>query len=143
MYQAPGYFKRHAHCVSAAVSEVDEQFATEALTAVTPAEQQVSEEELLSCFEQAISDRMQASSACPHRLSGSLTQQSYTTGDARDTGSVDGALPTESLRTRGGAGMWSSLPGHRWQGRIILASLALLLLLSGFDLMGALALLMR
>lgn len=112
MYQASGYFERNAHCVSAAVSEVDEQFATEPLTAVKPAEQQVSEEELLSCFEQAISDRMQAISACLHRVSGSLTHQPHTTGNARYAGSVDGALPTESLRKRGGAGMWSSLPGH-------------------------------
>jgi hypothetical protein len=143
MYQASGSFERNAPSVSADVSEVDDQFATELLTAAKPAEQQVSEEELLSFFEQALSDRMQAISACSTRVSGSLTQQPYTTGDARDTRSVDGAPLMESLRKRGGAGMWPSLPGHRWQRSIILASLALLLLLSGFDLMGVLVLLMR
>jgi hypothetical protein len=143
MYQASGYFERNAPSVFADVSEVDDQFATEPSTAVKPAEQQVSEEELLRFFEQALSDRMQAISGCSNRVSGSLTQQPYTTGDARNTWSVDGVPSTVSLRTRGGAGMWSSLPGHRWQRSIILASLALLLLLSGFDLMGVLVLLMR
>jgi len=143
MYQASGYCERNAHCVSADVSEVDNQFATEPLTAVKPAEQQVSEEELLRFFEQAISDRIQAISACAKRVSGSLTPQPHTTGDARPTGSVDGAPSTESWSKRGGAGMWSSLPGNPWQRRIILVSLALLLLLSGFDLMGVLILHMR
>jgi hypothetical protein len=143
MYQASGYFERNAHSVSADVSEVDDQFATEPLTAVKPAEQQVSEEELLRFFEQAISDRMQAISAYSNRVSGSLIHQPHTTGDTRDTGSVDGALSTESLRKCGGAGMWSSLPGNPWQRSIILASLALLLLMIGFDLMRVLVLHMR
>jgi hypothetical protein len=123
MYQASGYFERDTHSASADVSEVDGQFATESLTAVKPTEQRVSEEELLSFFEQAISDRMQAMSACSNRVSGSLTHQPYITGDARDTGSVDGVPSTESLRKHGGAGMWSSLLGNPWQRRIILASL--------------------
>ena len=143
MYQASGYCERNAHAVSADVSEGDDQFATESLTAVKSAEQQVSEEELLSFFEQAISDRIPAIGTCSKRVSGSLTPQPHTTGDVRDTGSVDGVPSTESLSKRGGAGMWSSLPGNRWQRSIILASLALLLLLSGFDLMGVLVLHMR
>jgi hypothetical protein len=113
MYQASGYFERNAHSASADVSEVDDHFATEPLTAVKPAEQRVSEEELLSFIEQAISDRMQAMSACSNRVSGSLTHRPSIAGDARYTGSVDGAPSTESLRKHGGAGMWSSLLGNR------------------------------
>jgi hypothetical protein len=47
VYQASGYFECNAHSTSADGSEVDDQFATEPLTAVKPAEQRVSEEELL------------------------------------------------------------------------------------------------
>lgn len=46
MYQATGYFEQNAHYVSADVSEVDYKFATEPMTAVKLAKQQVSEEEL-------------------------------------------------------------------------------------------------
>ena len=46
MYQATGYFEQDAHYVAADVSEVSYKFATEPMTAVRLAEQQVSEEEL-------------------------------------------------------------------------------------------------
>ncbi len=46
MYQATGYFEQMAHYVSADVSEVDYKFATEPMTAMRLAEQQVNEEEL-------------------------------------------------------------------------------------------------
>jgi hypothetical protein len=39
--------------------------------------------------------------------------------------------------------MWSSLLSNTWQRGIILASLTLLLMMSGFDLMGVLVLHMR
>ena len=73
MYQASGYFERHAHSSSADASGVDDQFVTEPLTEVKPAEQRVSEEEHLSFFEQVISDRLQAMSVCSNRVSGSLS----------------------------------------------------------------------
>ena len=147
MYQATEYFGQNAHFVSADVSEVDYQFATEPMTAVKLAEQQVNEEELLSSFEQAVSDRMEAISACANRVSEPLTHQPDTTGDrdslvpARGTSTLPNVLvPLAGTR---GAGIWSSLLSNPWRRGIILASLSLLLLMSGFDLMGILILLMR
>ena len=143
MYQAPSYFEQNADRVSADVSVVDDRFATEPMTAVKPAEQQVSEEELHRFFEQAMSDRMQAISACFKRVSGPLTRQPYTIGDGQYAGSVEGMPSTKPLKLSGGAGMWSSLLSNPWQRGITLVSLALLLLMSGFDLMGVLVLHMR
>ncbi len=126
---------------------MDDQFATKPMTTVKPAEQRVSEEELLSSFEQAISDRVQAISAYSWRVSGPLTHQPRTTGDRGGLVSTRGtsALPNvlvPLVDTRG-AGCCASLLGKTWQRGIILASLALLLLMSGFDLMGLLVLYIR
>ncbi len=143
MYQTPDYFKQNADSVSVDVSMVDDRFVTEPMTTVKPAEQQASEEELHRFFEQAISDRVQAISACLKRVSGPLTHQPHTTGDGRYTGFVADVPSTEPLRQGGGAGMWTSLLSNPWQRGIILASLALLLMMSGFDLMGVLVLHMR
>jgi len=147
MYQAPDYFEQNADSVSADVSVVDDRLATEPMTAVQPAEQQVSEEELHRFFEQAMSDRLQAISAYLKCFSGPLTHQPLTTGDG------EGLVPVRGTSTFGsvlmplagtrGAGMWSSLLSKTWQRGIILVSLALLLLMSGFDLMGLLVLHMR
>jgi hypothetical protein len=142
MYQASDYFEQNAGRVSAEVSVVDDRFVTEPMTTVKPAEQQVSEEELHRFFEQAISNRMQAVSACMHRINGPLTSQLHTTDERRYAGSVVAPL-AESLRQQGGAGIWSSLLSDSWQRGIILASLALLLTMSGFDLMGVLVLHLR
>ena len=136
MYQAPSYFEQNADSVSADVSVVDDRLATEPMTSVQPAEWQVSEEELHRFFEQAIS-------ACLKRLSGPLAHQPDTTGDGRYTGSVEGVPSTEPLRQRGGAGRWPSPLSNPWQRGTILVSLALLLLMSGIDLMGLLVLHLR
>ncbi len=136
MDQAPGSFEPNTDGVSADVSVVDDRFATEPMTTVKPAEQQLSEEELHRSFELAISDRL-------HRVSGPLTPRPHTTGDGGYTASVEVVPSTEPLRQCGGAGMWSSLMSNPWQRGIILASLALLLLMSGFDLMGLLVLHLR
>ncbi len=145
MYQTTGYFEQNANSMSADVSEVDYQFATEPMTAVKLAEQQVNEEVLLSSFEQAVSDRMEAIGACANLVSEPLTHQPHTIGDVLVplAGTRDSVPSNESLRQRGGAGIWSSLLSNPWQRGIILASLALLLLMSGFDLMGVLILHMR
>jgi len=134
MFQASGSFEQNVHYVSADVSELDYQFATEPMTAVKLAEQQVSEKELLSFVEQAISDRMEAISACSNRVSGSLTHQPHTTGDR------EGLVPLADIRS---TGIWSSLLSNPRQRDIILVSLGLSLLMSGFDLMGVLVLHMR
>ncbi len=136
MDQAPGSFEQNTDGVSADVSLVDDRFATEPMTVVTLTEQQVSEEELHRFFEQAISARL-------HSIGGPLTPWPHTTGDGRYTTSVKRVPSTEPLRQCGGAGMWSSLLSNPWQRGIVLASLALLLLMSGFDLMGLLVLHLR
>ncbi len=155
MYQATGYFEQNANYMSADVSEVDSQFVTEPMTAVKLVEQQVSEEELLSSFEQGVSDRMEAIRACSNRVSEPLTYQPHTTGDREglvtcppDRVPAWGYLSPRQgssalLAGIRGAGIWSSLLSNPWQRVIILASLALLLLMSGFDLMGVLILHMR
>ena len=140
MFQASGSFEQNAHYVSADVSELDYQFATEPMTAVKPVEQQVSEEELYRSFELALTP-------CSNRVSGSLTHQPHTTGD------TEGLVPTRDTSTFGsvlvplagtrGTAIWSSLLSNPWQRGVILASLALFLLMSGFDLMGVLVLHMR
>ncbi len=127
MFQASGSFEQNAHYVSADVSELDYQFATEPMTAVKPVEQQVSEEELYRSFELAFTP-------CSNRVSGSLTHQPHTTGDR------EGLVPARGTR---GAGIWSSLLRNPWQRGVILVSLGLSLLMSGFDLMGVLVLHMR
>lgn len=108
MYPASGSFEQDTHRVSAEVSVVDGQFATEPMTVVKQAEQQVSEEDLHYFFEQAISVRF-------NRVSESLS----------------------------GARMWSIQRSETWQHSIIQVCLALLLILSGFDLMGLLVLYLR
>jgi len=136
MDQASRSFEQNSDGVSADVSLVDDRFATEPMTMVTPTEQQVSEEELHRFFEQAISARL-------HRISGPFTSRPHTTGDGRYTASVKSVPSTEPLRQCGGAEKWSSLLSNPWQRGIILASLALLLLMSGFDLMGLVVLHLR
>ncbi len=143
MYQASGYFEQNADRASADVSVVDDRFGTEPMTTVKPAEPQVSEEELHRFFEQAISDRMQAVSACLNRINGPLTSGPHTTDDKRYAGSREVTPSAEPLRQQGGAGIWSSLLSHPWQRGITLVSLALLLMMSGFDLMGVLVLHLR
>ncbi len=147
MYQASDHFEQNAGSVSAGVSVVDDRFITEPMTTVKPAEQQVSEEELHRFFEQAISDRIQDVSACLNRINGPLTSQLHTTDEreglvpARGT-STFGSVLVPLAGTRG-AGIWSSLLSNPWQRGITLVSLALLLMMSGFDLMGVLVLHLR
>jgi hypothetical protein len=143
MSQEPGSFEQNADGISADVSVVDDRFATEPMTAMQPAEQQVSEEELHRFFEQAISDRVQAVRVRLDRISEPLTCQSSTIADVRYTGTFAGVPSTEPLKLSGAVGMWSSLLSNPWQRGITLMSLALLLLMSGFDLMGLLFLHMR
>ncbi len=161
MYQASDYFEQNAGSVSADVSVVDDRFITEPMTTVKPTEQQVSEEELHRFFEQAISDRIQAVSACLNRINGPLTSQPHTTDEReclvlarsylspRQGSSTFGSVlvPLAGILSGGqvtrGAGIWSSLLSNPWQRGITLVSLALLLMMSGFDLMGVLVLHLR
>ncbi len=154
MHQASDYFEQNAGSVSADVSVVDDRFITELMTTVKPAEQQVSEEELHRFFEQAISDRIQAVSVYLNRINGPLPSQPHTTDEreclvsARGTSTFGSVLESclgdrYPLAGTRGAGIWSSLLSNPWQRSITLVSLALLLMMSGFDLMGVLVLHLR
>ncbi len=143
MYQALAYSERKADRVTAGVSVVDDRFATEPIPVVKPAEQQLSEEELHTLFEQAISDRVQAVSARLSHISGPLARRPHTSGYECCAASLQIAPSTEPLRQRSDGGLWPSLLSNTWRHGITLASLALLLVMSGFDLMGLLVLHMR
>jgi hypothetical protein len=90
---------------------------------------------------------MQDVSACLNRINGPFTSQLHTTDEreclvpARGTSTLPNVLvPLAGTR---GAGIWSSLLSNPWQRGITLVSLALLLMMSGFDLMGVLVLHLR
>jgi hypothetical protein len=144
MYHTQCNSERYANCVYADMPAVEDRFVTEPITAVEPAYRQLNEEELHTLFEQAISDRVVAVSTRLKRISSSLndckpvspettSQRLYQVPETAPSN----WLPDSQERTRA-----ISL-GSLWQRTIIAASLALILLLTGFDLMGVLVLHMR
>ncbi len=113
----------------------DDRFVTEPIVTIQP--EPLSEEELHTLFEQAISDRLLAVSERLSRISGPLTHRPETTRHERCAHSVAvGIVPS----TRPQDSMSSSLLSHTWQRSVTLVSLALLFMLLGFDLMGVLVL---
>ncbi len=138
MYQAEGYTEPKSGIIVD-----DDQFATQPVPTVETADEQLSEEELHALFEQAMSDRMQAISACLSPISGQLTHRPNTTHHWWDVSSVEVEPSTEQSRQCSAAGTWSSLLNTAWQRGITLACLALMLVMSGFDLMGLLILHIR
>ena len=138
MYQAEGYTEPKSGIIVD-----DDQFATQPVPTVETADEQLSEEELHALFEQAMSDRMQAISACLSPISGQLTHRPNTTHHRWDVSSVEVEPSTEQSRQCSAAGTWSSLLNTMWQRGITLACLALMLVMTGFDLMGLLILHMR
>jgi hypothetical protein len=123
---------------------VDEaQFATQPFPTVETADEQWSEEELHTLFEQAMSKRMQAMSACLSPSSGQLTHRPKTSHHRWDVSSVEvDPSPEQSIKWSA-AGMWSSLLTTTWQRGLTLACFALMLVMSGFDAMGLLILHLR
>jgi hypothetical protein len=138
MYQAEGSTEPKSGIIGD-----DDQFATQPVPTVETADEQWSEEELHTLFEQALSDRMQANSACLRPISGQLTHRPNTTHHWWDVSSVAVEPSTEQSRQCSAAGTWSSLLTTTWQRGITLACLALMLVMTGFDLMGLLILHMR
>jgi hypothetical protein len=93
-----------------------------------PVCEQPDEEELYTSFEEAISDRVLAVNRQLSRLSGahSSVRQSVSHVECgRSSGEIGGAL---------------ALMGNAWQSRVLLISVAVMLVLLGFDLMGLLVL---
>ncbi len=131
MYRTPSYLEQ---CTTA-MPVADDQFVTEPIVTIQP--EPLSEEELHTLFEQAISDRLLAVSERLSRISGPLTRRPETTRHERRAHSVAvGVVPS----TRPQNSMSSSLLSHTWQRSVTLVSLALLFMLVGFDLMGVLVL---
>ncbi len=145
MYYTQRTSERYANCVYADMPAVEDRFVTEPIIAVEPAYRQLNEEELHTLFEQAISDRVVAVSTRLKRISRSLNDckpvSSETTAQKLYQVPTElvpsNWLPDSQQKTR------AMSPGSLWQRTIIAASLALMLLLTGFDLMGVLMLHMR
>ena len=112
-------------------SSGDALYATTPMPAFRPVFQQPNEEELYTSFEEAISDRVLAVN---RRLSHLSRAHSCVWQ------SVSQLECGRSSRERGGAFAWV---GNAWQSGVRLLSMALMLVLLGFDLMGLLVLRMH
>jgi hypothetical protein len=106
----------------------DAQYATTPMPAFRPVFQQPNEEELYTSFEEAISDRVIA-------VNRRLSHLSKAHRSVRQ--SVSRVEYGRSSRESGGA---LARVGNTWQRRVQLISIALMLVLLGFDLMGLLVL---
>src|SRR2546423_6588623 len=106
----------------------DALYATTQMPAFRPVFQQPNEEELYTSFEEAMSDRVLAVN---RRLS-HLSRAHRSVGQ-----SVSHVECGRSSRESGGALAWV---GNAWQSGVLLLSMALMLVLLGFDLMGLLVL---
>jgi hypothetical protein len=120
----------------------EDRYRTEPMPTLT-AEQPLSEEELHRLFEESISDRVLVVSACLSRTSSPLAFQTLKTEDEQSTDQVESSMITNPLSVPGSAGKWLTLGNNTWQQAILLLSLTLFFLLSGFDLMGVLVLHLR
>jgi hypothetical protein len=129
----------HEEFVQDVNTGIESAYATVPTPAVKPSFQQPDEEELHTSFEEAISDRLLAlhsrldrisqplSDALPHNI-GSVLAQTTTTAQVQDSSDQQEHATQHSLNVNTG------------QRITIFACLALMLILSGFDLMGFLVL---
>ena len=122
--------EQYANCVYTDLPAVEDRFVTEPIIVVEPAYRQLNEEELHTLFEQAISDRVVAVSARLKRVSSALNDCLPVSPEP--TSQRMHQAPVEVVPSS-----WL------WQRFVIVASLALMFLLTGFDLMGVLVLHMR
>jgi len=134
--------ERYVNCIYADVPAAEDQFVTEPIIAVEAIYRQLTEEELHTLFEQAISDRLLAISMQLKRISLPLNGQQRVETTSQGM-RLDGAetVPSNMLRLQ--PRTWLSLPGKVWRRYVVLSSIALMLILTGFDLMGMLVLLAR
>jgi len=128
---------------------VEDRFATMPVLRVAPTYQPANEEELHTSFEQAISDRLLAVNKQLSLKSGPLAHterlelNTELLSQRRHHSSMTNVTPaTAPLQQRSGK-LLPELLGNVWQRSIIFASLTLMLMLLGFDLMGLLVLHMR
>jgi len=125
---------------------VEDRFVTMPVLPAAPAYQPANEEELHTSFEQAISDRLLAVNKQLSLKSGPLAHterlelNTEPLSQHRHHSSITNVAPaTEPLQQRSGK-LLPELLGNVWQRSIIFASLTLMLMLLGFDLMGLLVL---
>ncbi len=130
----------HSCCVYADSLMGDNGFATEPLVVIRPVFQQPDEEELHTSFERAISDRVLALNRRLKLISGPLAHDGHVTDVLAQTGYP--YIPDESS-----AEIVQPETSHRpvikikpWQRVTMYASLGMMLLMAGFDLMGLLVL---
>ena len=105
---------------------------------VQVADEHLSEEELYTLFEQAMSDRLLALGARLSRSSESLTTPSEMADQKARATSVESFPSTMPLKLHAGT-LWT-LMSTGWQRALTQVSLALMLVMIGFDLMGLLVL---
>ena len=131
---------------------VQDQFATMPVLTAVPAYQPPNEEELYTSFEQAISNRLLAVNVQLSLKSGPLAHTGHLQLNTEPLGHLNqldqaghphsmtnATLATAPLQQHGGKPL-PTLPGNIWQRSLIFGSMALMLLLLGFDLMGLLVL---
>jgi len=126
---SPDEFVDNTYAVSTDMASIgDALYATTPMPAFRPVFQQPDEEELYTSFEEAISDRVLAVNRQLSRLSGA---------HSRVRPRVSQVESGVSSRESGGA---LALVGNAWRSVVLLISVALMLVLLGFDLMGLLVL---
>jgi len=143
-----GCFDTAAFMTDTAV--VEDRFVTMPVLPAAPAYQPANEEELHTSFEQAISDRLLAVNKQLSLKSGPLAHTErleLNTEPLSQRNQVQSSITnftpaTAPLQQRSGK-LLPELLGNVWQRSIIFASLTLMLMLLGFDLMGLLVLHMR
>ncbi len=119
------------HCLSADTPVPEDLYATVAIAHARPVYRRSDEEELYISFEEAISDRVLAVNRQLQRLSGTLA------GARQTEPQTSASLKSHILAIR------PPSFGSARQKITLFASIALILLLSGFDLMGLLVLHLR
>jgi hypothetical protein len=145
-----GYFNTAAFMTDTPVAE--DRFATMPVLPAVPAYEPLNEEELHTLFEQAISDRLLAVNKQLSLKSGPLghtqglqlntdplSQLSQISHPSSMTDARTVTGPLQEHRKK----LFLALLGNVWQRGLIFASLTLMLMLIGFDLMGLLVLHMR
>jgi len=126
--------------------QTQDRFATMPVLAVVPAYQPSSEEELHTSFEQAISDRLLAINKQLNLISGPLAHTQGLHFNTEFPSQSDAItyvkLPAVPVQ-QNGVKLQPTLLVNAWQRNLVFSCLALMFILTGFDLMGLLMLYIR
>ena len=126
--------------------QTQDRFATMPVLAMIPAYQPPSEEELHTSFEQAISDRLLAINKQLNLISGPLAHTQGLHFNTEFPSQSDAItyvkLPAVPVQ-QNGVKLQPTLLVNAWQRNLVFSCLALMFILTGFDLMGLLMLYIR